>query len=145
MNVYPGGCAARRDECGVTFNEYDEHTGTAVQHVCCQPAGHAGPDGPHECDCPFSVPGAPEPCGHPSSTGIDQAPDDEMKVWRCDSCGWLHRSVRQDDGTHRMVEVPVVEHFTTCASCGRHYLRMRLASDGRWYCVHHDPEPGERP
>lgn len=32
-------------------------------------------------------------CGHDSATGIDQAPCDALKVWRCDSCGWTYRSI----------------------------------------------------
>src|ERR1043166_6210039 len=42
-------------------------------------------------------------CPHLSSTGVDQAPSGDGKVWECDACGWRHRSVRQADGSHLMV------------------------------------------
>jgi len=46
-----------------------------------------------------------EDCEHLSSSGIDQTPTtDEAKVWRCDACGWLYRSVRPD-GAPSMVRV----------------------------------------
>lgn len=44
------------------------------------------------------------PCDHPSATGIDQATGPE-KVWRCDVCGWLYRSVRDETGIDHMVAV----------------------------------------
>lgn len=41
-------------------------------------------------------PGEPEHCEHDSATGVDQAPFGPDKVWRCDECGWLYRSVPID-------------------------------------------------
>lgn len=44
-----------------------------------------------------------DPCTHESSSGIDQTWDDD-KVWRCDGCGWLHRTVTED-GITRAIAV----------------------------------------
>lgn len=43
----------------------------------------------------------PMTCGHDSATGVDQdfGPD---KVWRCDACGWLYRTVTEDGITRRV-------------------------------------------
>lgn len=38
-------------------------------------------------------------CEHLSATGIDQAPCDEHKVWRCDSCGFLYREVPVEEAS----------------------------------------------
>ena len=43
-------------------------------------------------------------CEHLSATGIDRT-EGPGKVWRCDGCGWLHRSIKGDDGLSRMVPV----------------------------------------
>ncbi len=45
-----------------------------------------------------------DPCTHESSTGVDQATGPD-KVWRCDGCGWLHRTEDVGDGTVREVGV----------------------------------------
>lgn len=39
-------------------------------------------------------------CEHLSATGVDQATGPN-KVWRCDSCGWLFRSVVDSAGFTR--------------------------------------------
>lgn len=39
----------------------------------------------------------PELCEHDSADGIDQAPMDDRKVWRCDECDALFRSVPDGD------------------------------------------------
>lgn len=45
-----------------------------------------------------------EPCTHESSSGIDQTElRDPGKVWRCDTCGWLHCVVTDERGISRMV------------------------------------------
>lgn len=44
-------------------------------------------------------------CGHSSASGVDMAPANGRKVWRCDTCGWLYRDERQADGSTRMVGV----------------------------------------
>jgi hypothetical protein len=60
------------------------------EHVCYRPFCHEGPH-QHECD-------------HPSASGVDQAPSGPDKVWRCDVCGWLYRSIPVDGGRrHRTV------------------------------------------
>ncbi len=48
------------------------------------------------CDHPHGA-----PCEHLSATGVDQAEGDD-KLWRCDTCGLLHRWVAVD-GISRMV------------------------------------------
>jgi len=46
-----------------------------------------------------------DPCPHSSSSGIDETPlDDPAKVWRCDQCGWLHRTEMGPDGFAHDVE-----------------------------------------
>lgn len=39
-------------------------------------------------------------CTHESSTGVDGAPFGPDKVWRCEGCGWLHRTVTVDGISH---------------------------------------------
>lgn len=40
---------------------------------------------------------------HESATGVDTTPDGPGKVWRCDGCGWLHRTEVDLDGYARTV------------------------------------------
>jgi hypothetical protein len=55
---------------------------------------------PCVCDTPFTC--LADHCEHDSATGIDQS-DGPDKVYACDNCGWLYRSVLQTNGSHRMV------------------------------------------
>jgi hypothetical protein len=49
--------------------------------------------------------GVDERCEHLSATGVDQATDGPDKVWRCDACGRLYRTVPRGDGLS--IDVPV--------------------------------------
>lgn len=45
-------------------------------------------------------------CYHESADGISPLDmPDAAKVWRCTGCGWLHLSMRQQDGSHQQVDV----------------------------------------
>ena len=49
----------------------------------------------------------PDECWHDSATGIDQTdPRHPDKVWQCDVCGWLYRTVPVPDcpGVSRMID-----------------------------------------
>lgn len=60
-------------------------------------------------------PGEPDHCEHDSATGVDQAPFGPDKVWRCDECGWLYRSV-PIDGSLTMT-VPAASHPSPSSPC----------------------------
>lgn len=49
----------------------------------------------------------PDECWHDSATGVDQTdPKSPDKVWQCDECGWLYRTVPVPGcpGLSRMVD-----------------------------------------
>lgn len=49
--------------------------------------------------------GHPFTCDHPSASGVDDAPFGDTKVWRCDVCGVLYRSVRVEGSLRRIAPI----------------------------------------
>lgn len=74
-------------------------------------------------------------CSHPSSSGVDQAPFGDDKVWRCDVCGARYRSVKVDGCLRRAVPVsedyarPCVGSFAPMSEC---QTKVTPTGDGYW-------------
>lgn len=68
-------------------------------------------------------------CSHPSSSGVDQAPFGDDKVWRCDVCGARYRSVKVDGCLRRAVPVSE-DHARPCVG-------SFAADDGTRECLVH--------